>query len=72
MLCDNLKCVWGEGTNVYLWLTHAVWQKPTQHCKAIILQLKKKDYSRKLPKLMKDIMSLITELQNKEYNFLIK
>ena len=26
----------------YLWLTHVnVWQKPTQFCKAIILQLKK-------------------------------
>ena len=26
---------------MYLWLIHAdVWQKPTQHCKAIILQLK--------------------------------
>jgi len=26
---------------VYLWLIHAVvWQKPTQHCKAIIFQLK--------------------------------
>ena len=32
-----------EGIYVYLWLTHiVVWQKPTQHCKAIILQLKKK------------------------------
>ena len=30
-----------EGTCVYLWLIHAdVWQKPTQYCKAIILQLK--------------------------------
>ena len=30
-----------KGTYVYLWLTHAdVWQKPTQYCKAIILQLK--------------------------------
>ena len=30
-----------EGTRVYLWLTHAdVWQKPTQYCKGIILQLK--------------------------------
>ena len=30
-----------EGTYVYLWLIHvAVWQKLTQHCKAIILQLK--------------------------------
>ena len=30
-----------EGTYVYLWLIHVVvWQKPTQYCKAIILQLK--------------------------------
>ena len=30
-----------EGTYVYLWLIHVdVWQKPTQFCKAIILQLK--------------------------------
>ena len=30
-----------EGTRVYLWLIHVdVWQKPTQHSKAIILQLK--------------------------------
>ena len=30
-----------EGTYVYPWLIHVdVWQKPTQHCKAIILQLK--------------------------------
>ena len=29
-----------EGTSVYLWLIHGdVWQKPIQHCKAIILQL---------------------------------
>ena len=29
------------GMYVYLWLIHiVVWQKPTQHCKAIILQLK--------------------------------
>ena len=28
-------------TYVYLWLIHVdVWQKPTQYCKAIILQLK--------------------------------
>ena len=32
-----------EGTFVYLWLIHDdVWRKLTQHCKAIILQLKKK------------------------------
>ena len=30
-----------EVTQVYLWLIHVdVWQKPTQHYKAIILQLK--------------------------------
>ena len=30
-----------EGTYVYLWLIDVdVWQKPTQYCKAIILQLK--------------------------------
>jgi len=30
-----------EGTNVSLWLVHVdVWQKSTQYCKAIILQLK--------------------------------
>jgi len=29
-----------EGAYVYLWLIHVtVWQKPTQHYKAIILQL---------------------------------
>ena len=40
-----------EGTSVYLWLIHVdVWQKPTQYCKAIILQLKinkkKRDHSK--------------------------
>ena len=31
-----------EGTYVYLWLIHVdVWQKPSQHCKAIILKLRK-------------------------------
>ena len=52
-LFDNLERVgWGwmwemggrlkkEGTYVYLWLIHVdVWRKATQHCKAIILQLK--------------------------------
>ena len=46
MLCDNLKGEMGcriggkfkrEETYAYLWLSlAAVWQKPTQHCKAII------------------------------------
>ena len=31
----------GEGTYENLWLIHVdIWQKPTQYCKAIILQLK--------------------------------
>ena len=47
-LCDNLEGWNGvgggrqvqEGTYVYLRLIHVdVWQKPTQNCKAIILQL---------------------------------
>ena len=30
-----------KGTHVYLWLIHIdVWQKPTQYCNVIILQLK--------------------------------
>ena len=49
-LCDNLGGWDGkgdgrevqEGTFVYLWLIHVVWQKTTKFCKAIILQLKKK------------------------------
>ena len=52
VFCDNLEA-WEEGGGretqeggdmyVYLWLIHlAVWQKPRQHCKSNILQLKKK------------------------------
>ena len=34
-----------EGTYVYLWLIPvAIWQKPTQHCKATILQLKRNKF----------------------------
>ena len=48
MLCDDLA-EWDkvegsrrEGSYVCLWLIHVdVWQRPTQYCKAIILQLKK-------------------------------
>ena len=30
-----------EGGDIYLWMIHVdVWWKPTQYCKAIILQLK--------------------------------
>ena len=38
----------GGGTWVYLRLIHVdVWQKPTQFCKAIILQLKVNDFLKK-------------------------
>ena len=50
MLCDDLEGqvgervggrLKGEGEYVYLWLIlNVLQQKPTQHCKAIILQLK--------------------------------
>ena len=54
MLCDNLEGRVGAGDGrefqeggdirmpmVSLWLIHVdMWQKPTQYCKAIILQLK--------------------------------
>ena len=40
-LCGVGRRVKREGTYVYLWLIHVnVWQKPTQYCKAILLQLK--------------------------------
>ena len=39
-----------EGIYVYLWLIHVdVWQKPTQYCKAIILQLKIIFFLKELP-----------------------
>ena len=53
-LCDDLEGGWGggvrgkskrEGTYVYLGLIHfVVQQKLIQHCKAIILQFKKKKH----------------------------
>ena len=51
MLCDDLEGedgrvggrLEGEGTYVYIQLIHVVeQQKLTQHCKAVILQLKNK------------------------------
>ena len=40
-----------KGTYVYLWLIHvAVWQKPTQHCSAIIFQLKIDKFKRQFTK----------------------
>ena len=43
-----------ENTYVYLWLIHAdIWQKPSQYCKAIILQLKIK-FKKSTRGLLKD------------------
>jgi hypothetical protein len=51
-----------KGTYVYLLLIHvAVWQKPTQHCKAIIFQLKTDKFKRQFKK------SLFTLAQKIKY-----
>ena len=45
-----------ERTYVYLWLIHVnVWEKLTQYCKAIILQLKVNKFKKKLAKERKSI-----------------
>ena len=55
--CDDLECwdglagreVQERGTHVYLWLIHVdVWQRPTQHYEAIILQLQINTYKEKM------------------------
>ena len=62
MFCDNLEGWNGLGVGkkvqeggdiyIYLWLIHVdVWQKPTQYCKTIILQLKKIFEKRETPLL---------------------
>ena len=51
-----------EGTYVQLRLTHIMlWQKPTQHCKAIFLQLKNK-----LKKKKKVIQGIQKTFQRRE------
>ena len=43
-----------EGTYVNFWLIHVdVWQKLSQHCKAVFLQLKIKNFKTPLPFLGK-------------------
>ena len=45
-----------QGIYVYLWLIHIdVWQKPTQYCKAIILQLKINKFNYKTNKKNKQM-----------------
>ena len=46
-----------EGPYVHLWLSHVdVWQKPTQYCKAIVLQLKinSKNFKVDVTRVLKD------------------
>lgn len=44
-----------EGAYTYLWLIHVdVWQKPTQYCKAIILQLKINEIKKNPPKFINE------------------
>ena len=62
VLCDNLKGRDGRlkggprgRRHMYTWLIHVdIWQKPTEYCKAIILQLKmiinKNNFKHTLPK----------------------
>ena len=39
--CSENSDIQSEGTFIYVWMIHTdVWQKPTQYCKAITLQLK--------------------------------
>ena len=57
-----------EETYVYLWLIHVdVWQKQTQFCKVIILQLKNK-YIKKIFFKLKEI----EDKQIKENTFFLK
>ena len=52
-------------THTHLWPMHIIWQKLTQHCKAIILQLKiKNTYKRKNKKRKKKNHCLIQDHQN--------
>jgi len=69
VLCDNLEG-WEvgrrfkrEGTYVYLWLIYVdVWQKPTQHYKAIILQLKINNFLKKNNMFMLRVVLHILEI----------
>ena len=61
-----------EGTYVYLWLTHAdIWQKATQYCAAIILQLQIHKFKKKeiiqIPKTKATLKSLGSFSFEEEY-----
>ena len=60
----------GRETYIYLWLIHAdVWQKPTQHCKAIIFQLKEISFKKKTLTISQ--LSLLFSIQLDFYKFSI-
>ena len=46
-----------KGIYVQLWLIYILWQKSTQHCKAIFLQLKNKFKKISLPKCKEKLHS---------------
>ena len=78
VLCDNLEQWDGEkdrrgfrkGTYVYLWLIYVdVWQKPTQYCKAIVLQFKKIK-NNLFPWLKGDRLDLTCDLDLEELSLL--
>ena len=73
VLCDTLEGWDGrkvavgrfkrEGTYVYLWLNHTdVWQKPSQYCQAIILQLKIKQKFKKAT--VWDLYLILTKMKS--------
>ena len=60
-----------EGMHAYkIWLIHVViWQKPTQHCKAIIFQLKEISFKKKTLTISQ--LSLLFSIQLDFYKFSI-
>ena len=54
-----------EGTHVYLWMIDTDgWQKPSQYCKVIILQLKKLKKKKTLPGLLATISGFLAFTQD--------
>jgi len=59
-----------QGTYVYLWLIHAdIWKKPTQYCKAIIVQFFKNEKNYIILKKHKTALDPATDLKCKLLNF---
>ena len=63
MLCDSLDGWNGGGGrqahgDVCVLIHTVVWQKPTQHCKAITLQLKKKEVVKKKSLIVQTVLEV--------------